>query len=668
MKRLLLLLTCLLVAFSLVACVGTAGPQGVQGEKGEQGIQGLPGEDGKDGKDGVSPTVTISEDGYWVINGEKTEYKAVGTNGIDGSSPTIEIDNNGYWVINGETTEYKAIGTDGSNGTDGIDGTTPTIAISDDGYWIINGEKTEHKAIGTDGKDGKEGTTPTISIDPDGYIIINGNKTEYKLNSDEVCTHSYGDYTVKCGPTCDTNGLDIRTCNICGNTDYRITKTTEHAYTDTVISPTCNMNGYTEHVCKDCGKSYKDSETLATGEHIFYNLYVLESTCISRKVLKACSLCNALAVLDEEPIAEHNYVDRACSICGELQPSEGLEYKLNSNQKSYSVTGIGTCTDNDIVVPSIYNDLPVTSIGNWAFADCYSLTSITIPSSVTSIGWYAFARCDSLTSITIPSSVTSIGSYAFVRCDSLTNIIVDANNEKYKSIDGNLYTKDGKTLIQYAIGKKDTSFIIPDGVTSIGSDAFSNCKNLTSITIPSSVTSIGNYAFYYCSILYVVYNYSNLELEVGSKDNGYAACYAKILVNGDITSYADDGYEYTLTDDNFLFRCKGTKYELIAYCGTEETVILPNDINGNEYSICRMRGVRNVIIPSSVTSIGDSAFEYCDSLATVYYTGTASEWDSISIGGWNSKLTDATRYYYSETEPTTSGNYWHYVDGEIVVW
>ena len=213
----------------------------------------------------------------------------------------------------------------------------------------------------------------------------------------------------------------------------------------------------------------------------------------------------------------------------------------------------------------------------------------------------AFYDCDSLTSITIPSSVTSIGDYVFRYCDSLTSIIVDVSNEKYKSIDGNLYTKDGKTLIQYAIGKKDTSFIIPDGVTSIGNEAFYDCDSLTNITIPSSVTSIGDYAFYGCDSL------------------------TSITIPSSVTSI---GW----------------------------------------YAFYSCDSLTSITIPSSVTSIGNEAFVYCYNLTTVYYTGTESEWNAISIGSSNSNLSSATRYYYSETEPTTSGNFWHYVDGEIVVW
>lgn len=159
----------------------------------------------------------------------------------------------------------------------------------------------------------------------------------------------------------------------------------------------------------------------------------------------------------------------------------------------------------------------VTSIGRYAFHDCYRLTQLTIPESVTSIGEEAFWGCSNLTSITIPEGVTSIGYGAFFTCYSLTSITIPESvtsigyspfracrrlaefNGKFASTDHRCLIVDD-ALIAFAPSGL-TSYIIPDGVSSIGREAFEYCRNLTSITIPAGVTSIGPWAFSNCSNL-----------------------------------------------------------------------------------------------------------------------------------------------------------------------
>ena len=143
----------------------------------------------------------------------------------------------------------------------------------------------------------------------------------------------------------------------------------------------------------------------------------------------------------------------------------------------------------------------VKSIGNRAFSRCSNLAWVTIPGSVTSIGEEAFYGCQSLTNVAIPGSVTSIGDFAFSGCDSLSNMTVDASNNHYVIIDGVLFTKDGRALVYYPAGRKNSAYSIPVGVTHIGNWAFWGNLNIRDITIPDGTTSIGRLAFNHCSKL-----------------------------------------------------------------------------------------------------------------------------------------------------------------------
>lgn len=174
--------------------------------------------------------------------------------------------------------------------------------------------------------------------------------------------------------------------------------------------------------------------------------------------------------------------------------------KLTSITIPYGVTSIGdyafeSCTGlESITIPD-----RVTSIGEDAFRNCPGLKRITIPDGVTSIGNGAFENCFELTSINIPDGVTSIGTNAFYGCSGLTSITVDSSNSSYCSESGVLFNKNKTALICYPAGKTDSSYKIPDEVTSIEYAAFEACTGLTSITIGGGVTSIGDYAFERCT-------------------------------------------------------------------------------------------------------------------------------------------------------------------------
>jgi hypothetical protein len=162
-------------------------------------------------------------------------------------------------------------------------------------------------------------------------------------------------------------------------------------------------------------------------------------------------------------------------------------FNYTTNNGTITITGY-TGPGGDVTIPDMIDGLPVTSIGNSAFASCRSL----------------FGGCISLTSVTIGNSVTSIGELAFYDCTNLTAITVGPLNLAYSSVGGVLFDKNQATLIQYPGGIAG-SYTIPNSVTNIGSYAFGSCTSLTSITIGDGVTNIGRWAFYACTNLTGVY-------------------------------------------------------------------------------------------------------------------------------------------------------------------
>lgn len=207
----------------------------------------------------------------------------------------------------------------------------------------------------------------------------------------------------------------------------------------------------------------------------------------------------------------HTYVNGVCSVCGKAKPtssekfSEGLEYNLSS--KSCTVTGIGSCKSSDIIIPSTYNDLPVTRIANKAFY-CESITSVTIPGSVSSIGTEAFYNCNSLTSVKFLGSTTTIEKSAFNKCSALSSLNLPEGLSEIESYAFAECTKISsitipKSMKKWGVGIFEDctglkSLTIAEGVTYIGQTAFSGCTGLKSVTIPKTITLIKGWAFDDC--------------------------------------------------------------------------------------------------------------------------------------------------------------------------
>ena len=273
------------------------------------------------------------------------------------------------------------------------------------------------------------------------------------------------------------------------------------------------------------------------------------------------------------------------------------------NGTTYSVTSIGNSAFNGCSkLTSVTIPNSVTSIGNWAFAYCSSLTSVTIPESVTSIGNYAFFDCSSLTSITIPNSVTSIGSAAFRDCSSLTSVTI-----------GESVTSIGDEAFRACSSL--TSITIPNSVTNIGAWAFAYCSSLTSITIGESVTSIGEHAFKFCTSLTSI-TIPNSVTSIGYDAFNSCSSLTSIVINSD--AIVNKAYTSSSNLSN-IFGSRVTKY------------IIGDNVKGiGKYAFCGCYSLTSITIPESVTSIGGNAFYECSSLKSVHITDLAA-WCNIDF-------------------------------------
>ena len=448
--------------------------------------------------------------------------------------------------------------------------------------------------------------------------------TAYSDGTDLTNQHSFTawtNYSANGNVSCEER-LFYRTCETCGDIEWKTGTYAEHIFSTSIVEPTCKDEGAETKTCSICG--LVETNSIPTTSHTYSTTY---SASNSFHWLE-CIHCGA-----KKNEAEHTSdSDGFCSVCNRpVGATEGVIYDKSANDTYAEVIGYSGSAKR-VIIADTYNGLPVKSIYKEAFRDT-DITEVVIPDSVTSIGECAFHSCSSLTSIVIPDSVTSIGNHAFASCSSLMSVVIG------------------------------------DSVTSIGDYAFAWCYSLTSVTIEGAPT-IGMSAFLYCnSALYTEYE---LGRYVGTPDNPY-----KILVeltNANLSTYTI--HESTEIIGGSVFsRCarltnitipdnvKTISSYAFSCCSSLTSVVIPNSVTsiGNDaFESCN--SLTSVVIGDSVTSIGEYAFENCDSLTSVVIPDSVTNIGSSAF----SVCSNLTIYCEAESKPERWSSDWNRSNRPVV--
>ena len=375
---------------------------------------------------------------------------------------------------------------------------------------------------------------------------------------------------------------------------------------------------------------------------------VVPAQIVGRPVVKigdrAFSDCESLTSV-EIPDGVETIGDSAFAFCKSLTSVE-----IPDGVKTIGDDAFGNCKSlTSVEIPN-----SVETIGDSAFWNCESLTSVEIPDGVKTIGDDAFNGCESLTSVEIPASVEAIGDEAFGNCHSLTSFSVAPGAPNFQAVAGVLFSADRKTLIAFPTAKKAAKYLIPNGVETVGDDAFNGCASLKSVKIPASVKKIGDEAFGNChsltsfsvasanpnfravaGVLFTADRKTLIAFPAAKKATEYAIPTGVETVGASAFSFCD-----SLTSVKIPASVKEIGDSAFAFCASLTSVEIPDGVEtvgDDAFAFCR--SLTSVKIPASVKKIGVRAFNNCDSLTSVEIPASVEKIDGQAFEGCSADLT-----------------------------
>ena len=387
------------------------------------------------------------------------------------------------------------------------------------------------------------------------------------------CQHTFGEWNTVKEATCKEEGKRIRSCSICAEAEEEvISKSETHAIVaDIAVSATCKDTGLTEGShCSVCNKVLVAQTVVSKKPHTYGSWQVLVEPTETQEGLrhKVCTAC-AYEITEAIP-----------AISGST-PSEQdvILFELRNNE--YWVTGVQSCTDPILIIPSTYQGKPVVGISEKSFYKNTVLEEVVIPESVKTCEYRAFYKCTSLKRVVLPDGIKDIPSDMFFGCGQLAEIN------------------------------------LPDSIQSIGTEAFYSCTklNLGSITLKCT---LGNECFSGVS-------FDTLTIDNAVLSSGLAgAKINKLILAEGLKTIEEDALQWTRIEE-ILFPTSLTTIENSAFYGVGvEKIVLnsPVYLKYGAFNNCKMKEI--VIVKGS--TFDKCVFMNCDNLETVYYGGTREEW------------------------------------------